>query len=1231
MPTEKILFTACPQGVSGGERKLLVHLAPQLSGATQLSEFAALSDWPKVAASLSLRITVGASATIVKPTLDPRADELWKAIFPGATRVVPFEYGDLHTRFILSYPASLVGAAIRQLYSGLATGVQSGLPNLSVLARTLEPLVPVRQGEFRAERAVALVKSTAANGVVEVPTGTLAEVAAQSILLGRAFHAARNPKPSAAFSGKETLDDLDFHGIVGQLGEYPELLKKLDLIFEVSVPAGAADGTVFVEPIWEVGAPAIVAVSPRTTVSAAFLPGGDARIEDGYLALQKPSGDFVVTNFDIDAALGQLVSLAESLFATASLPSLDTPRQTGLAPLRSSGFSLLQLGRAVKLKERLAAAFKMGSGATPTLDAGALNRGWRVDVREVEKGQPGPWRSLCRRLGDYAFPLAPSSAPLMKLADEGTVRSVATEQEGHPELYFHEALFSWDGWSLCAPRPVKAVPSEEPVSVSSAPLPVKATFEAEPGSLASLRFGKLYQFRVRTVDLAGGGLGFEDKGGEAHASVPTPYGRYEPVPPPVVILQAKPGAGESAERIVVRSLGPTLAILAPSVRHLSPPRVSLEAALTHGVLDDSSGKPDAQKMAAALTQDADFPSVALPDVFHPDDHSRDARAILVSEAEAKIPYLPDPLCAGAVLAGDVGSGNLPFAAGEWPEGWKTVRVRLEEGPAGVKAESGELVVSLPKAGRATFRLASLLPPEGLEKLGLWQWIEWALSSGQITPASFEALKQLAQISGHWMLTPSRELTFVHAVLQPLEAPMFTLFNVRRVPDQPLVVCEAELTCDAKSTGQLDIEAAWSDAIDDISKPLGATPIKEGGRASFFSVPLRFPGEDVPSGMATIHDETGKTLATWEGSSRKIAVTPAALGNDGALPVASHPDVRYRRLRWTAVASTRFREYFLPADIEGKPTTQKSVEAVVDIPNIASPATPRVAFVVPTFGWNRKVTTSTRRCGLRVYLERPWFSSGEGELLAVVCAEGDISPSLEPSVTQLGSDPIWLLGNLPHRPGPALFSNRLPLTEGDTLTVPGNRIAPKDFVTTNLPLPGLDPALRVAIAAFPVLPDPASGLWYADIEVDTAASYFPFVRLSLARYQPRSMPGAHLSGAVTTDFAQLLPGRSLNVTKLPGSVTVSVSGPAPASSVFEATVERLLNGASDLEWRAAGAAVTLVPSGQPDNLTRTGSVSLPPASGGQLRLAVREWEVIAGGRRLVYAENWPLTTAVLNSQ
>jgi hypothetical protein len=74
-------------------------------------------------------------------------------------------------------------------------------------------------------------------------------------------------------------------------------------------------------------------------------------------------------------------------------------------------------------------------------------------------------------------------------------------------------------------------------------------------------------------------------------------------------------------------------------------------------------------------------------------------------------------------------------------------------------------------------------------------------------------------------------------------------------------------------------------------------------------------------------------------------------------------------------------------------------------------------------------------------------------------------------------------------------------------------------------------------------NPERGLWYVDVAVEPGSKMWPFVRLSVARYQPDSIAGAHLSAPVLCDFAQLTPERTASVSRTDvRHVRVVVSGP-----------------------------------------------------------------------------------------
>ena len=141
-------------------------------------------------------------------------------------------------------------------------------------------------------------------------------------------------------------------------------------------------------------------------------------------------------------------------------------------------------------------------------------------------------------------------------------------------------------------------------------------------------------------------------------------------------------------------------------------------------------------------------------------------------------------------------------------------------------------------------------------------------------------------------------------------------------------------------------------------------------------------------------------------------------------------------------------------------------------------------------------------------------------------------------------------------------------------------------------------------------DAERGLWYADVVVQTATAYFPFLRMALARWQPASIPGAALSHVVLADVAQLAPDRAVLVTMdpwSPGTAQVIVSGPGyqlaeefpfrPQTTVVTVEVQTRVDGIDDdvLAWTAADPLqASVVPdgvAGAGTNLLWHGTVNL----------------------------------------
>ena len=135
---------------------------------------------------------------------------------------------------------------------------------------------------------------------------------------------------------------------------------------------------------------------------------------------------------------------------------IDIPPEMGLPALQSGGLALVQNGRAYALFQHFQADQPNNTQLLANnlvLHADDLLRGYRVDIYDEQSGK---WYSLMARVGKVLFP---DSAKEIPLADEGYVKAASTtsQDDQDSDLYFHEAMFKWNGWSLAAPRPGKVI------------------------------------------------------------------------------------------------------------------------------------------------------------------------------------------------------------------------------------------------------------------------------------------------------------------------------------------------------------------------------------------------------------------------------------------------------------------------------------------------------------------------------------------------------------------------------------------------------------------------------------------------------------------------------------------------------------------------------------------------------------------------------------------------------
>ncbi|HEY3367006.1 MAG TPA: hypothetical protein VGK74_18290 [Symbiobacteriaceae bacterium] len=1257
MKKQTVMWTALPGGISGsGETKRLilsVFVSPRLQTdeglpRPELAQFPDFLNWPAAApTSFTVQFNGGPArpATVVSTAVPA----LWTALFKPSTYVRPYVFPKLDDRFIRSFPAAHVLSFIKQQYQQAAIRNPTEFPFVESLSsrkgfgmiggyNTRPNLSFVGDGngaDFALQ--AELDKTMEAYGAIP-PSPTPNPRA--DFYQAKLFYQPRNQTRQAV-----TLPDLDFHQIVSSLGDYPMIMRLVGLVIDLELDLDEtipAAGAVSVTPGWNPQTAATTNLSPKTvytltasTFMAAARPT-DPELAGGLLKLDDKDR-YQVVQVDLDGAANQAMNFADHL-----LRMVATNRGNGRASLpamRSGGLQLMKTGHAYRTAQSLDQATQRNTdaegGTPPTLYAEDVTRGYRVDVWD---DQTGKWHSLCRRTGTYRFT---DGGPTATVEEEGfiTMGMTSSSDESSTDLYLHESLVRWGGWSLVAARPGRIIDPKDAVAPNNNPaatdFKLETSFAATPRTLPRLRFGVTYRMRARAVDLAGGGLPLEanaDLPDDAGATAPAPFVRFEPVPTPTVVRREDLTPGEALERMVIRSNfdKPSAKV---NERHVAPPLGAQLTAEQHGLFDVAGGLDKA--------------------AYNTIKSREGSLAEVQPEESLALPYLPDPIARGAALAGL--PGMAPGAvrqvgfSGTWP-GNAPFRVRIDEGAGAPDWDAGArvLTVHLPKAEIAHVKLSSYLGADDLKRMGVWKWIEEA----NLSPAATAPIKQAALQGRHWMISPNRELTLVHAVQQPLLAPEYQKPQAQKNLGETFATLVDHMPISGKSTARVDVAAAWAEPVDILSEP---GPRTATGTANPFHVDVDY-GDTVAdiqkqhefgdtkyrkvnyTAVATtrfseyFHVPASETLTLAGEAASSVAGAPVAdhtetiTSGDGSVTYArgvdyaiDYPAGSVRRLAGSAIPDGGTVKVAY-AHYPGPITRETAAPVAVDVYNSARPAAPKVLYVVPTFGWEHKdfdegdgVIINRTGGGLRVYLDRPWYSAGDGELLGAVLWSGpgklvllknpptrppDV---LKPYVSQWGLDPIWASTAPRPTPLPEHFTRAVATGTGLTLEeVPGQ---------------------TVTVAGHAVHYDAVRKLWYCDIDIDAGHSYYPFVRLALARYQPKSVPNAHLSRVVLADFAQLAPDRLATImtdAAHPKELTVNVCGPGyrlsgatRTPSEMEVSVEQKRDGvAGDLGWiPVPGATFPLaVRDVDHPDMTWSGQATLPEARGAKpFRLVIREYE------------------------
>ncbi len=526
------------------------------------------------------------------------------------------------------------------------------------------------------------------------------------------------PTPTEKAAGPVAIDPkaFDFHQALSALDAHPDLQRALGLVFDLELPRDLLPPTA-------TGTPTNISVQSTTIAwqvppkshplqtACVHLQAGNftlfcaaSRTQAGPGAPMQVLGllnldpaRFGLAQVDVDGAMHKVITTAEihnnpdpgrSILPAdpdpAPNPEVFDPEAT-LPSMRSGGLQLYIDGRgattvdAIQQSKAFNQALESGGAQPRPFYAEDLVRGYRLDVWESETNA---WHSLHRRSGRYL--IGERDVRFDTEDEEGFFQLAATQPApgagADKDLYVHEVIARWAGWSLSVPfpgkalsrygDPDKAIPpdGDDPEYRTDEALTafkVRAAYKVVKGTLPRLRFGSRYRIRARAVDLAGNSMRVEDPIGDTLAllmALPRDpegqaYLRYEPVAAPLVVIrdeEAVTSPGSAIHRLVMRTYndGPandTLAAdLTASDRHIVPPRTSVELAERMGMFDGPDGKlrTDPATWNLAVTRDAGHLNQATFEI------AGKTTADVPIEAGASLdalPYLPDLLSRGAAL------------------------------------------------------------------------------------------------------------------------------------------------------------------------------------------------------------------------------------------------------------------------------------------------------------------------------------------------------------------------------------------------------------------------------------------------------------------------------------------------------------------------------------------------------------------------------------------------------
>lgn len=677
-----------------------------------------------------------------------------------------------------------------------------------------------------------------------------------------------------------------------------------------------------------------------------------------------------------------------------------------------------------------------------------LDAGYRIDIVSIDEKGKIRAGSLCARFETYVLTVDKNNflqrdkkLSVTLAATEGCVMESAQLSKDQ-SLMVDQELFRYNNWSLVSPQPGEHNKEDEELAAGAMKY---HEFDTDimplPGSLVPLRFGNWYSFQLRLADICGNGTNPQtyaqaesffasirfDHNSTAK-SIPVndeywtslvKYYRMDPIQAPIIIpgqqlfrsmtLTDEEGKrrkqvdwvkdrwGEDVQVMVIRSTanGGALNCEQEAIRYLGPPKTNLHFVIKHGVIDN---------LLAAYSQDEALRNELL-ELGDTEIFGSDQTFYLPQQKD--LDYLFDPVVNGyEIIIGHkqklvlLTSGNILAIDNRNPKYYAEKQYRsinLTE----LSTRSGE---------RFQYSQASITSPVIIKlKPGVEEFIDVNCTHfDQITNAIGTTVNQYTidnLYHGCVDRLKRTRIVLIHAVQKPcITGPL--------------------------QSGEVNFKLEYP-----VNK---TTVVREAGKTSV-ELTLQFNLFPVFTAETFIlHVEYFDWLPNRGNNQGYEPVLVQRVVKTGIMPdqlqerdvvfsALQHlfQDTKHKRANYRLEAVSKFKKYFNPEitdfSVYGnyslwnqfKPTQAHEVcNKWLSVPSSVRPDAPKVEKIVPLLSWDKTTNGIKRTCNkVRIYFNHDWYSSGEGEQLAVFLMEtthdagsAHVPLPLENVISQFGLDP-----------------------------------------------------------------------------------------------------------------------------------------------------------------------------------------------------------------------------------